>query len=127
MVLLKNDVSGGGIPLVGGDVILDVLDVSAKAGYRTVQIISGYRGPLHTKKSIPHEFHRAIDVKIDGYNSKEVGDFLFYSGHFARVNSYTDKRRRYSAHADYWGSSKNPVRFIDWKRQKGYGQEKDGQ
>ena len=115
-VLLMNDVTENGIPIVHWQTINHALDVSYAVG-KKVQIISGVRPEGHPlyRPTSRHTGHGAIDVYIAGFTSEQTANALFASGHFRRVSSYTDKN---TAHADYMPVEvdKHPVRirYIHW-------------
>ena len=111
-VLVKNDVSAKGIPVVSLERVFDALDVSKQVGKR-VNVISGYRGPNYDPKSINHEKYGAIDVYIDGFNSTQTAKALYNSGHFHRVAGYPDSKLQ-SAHGDNRTNYKGGC-FVKWK------------
>ncbi len=115
-VLVKNDVSAKGIPVVSLERVFDALDVSKQVGKR-VNVISGYRGPNYDPKSINHEKYDAIDVYIDGFTSTQTAKALYNSGHFHRVAGYPSSKLQ-SAHGDnkrsHEGVKYKGGCFVEW-------------
>ena len=111
-VLVQNDVPGNGIPQVSIKQIGQMLDLSNQEGGRTVNIISGYRGPNHVNTSINHEKYGALDVYINNYNSTQTAKALYKTGYFHRVAGYPRSNLQ-SVHGDNRTTQKGGC-FVEW-------------